>query len=84
MLNINMLIKKTISLLFLILFPLSIFSQVSITGRIQDNNGRSVELAEIRLTNLNKTISKSDLTDVNGNFNIRIETGNYDLKIKYK
>jgi len=77
-----MLIKKTISLLCIILFPLSIFSQVSITGRIQDNNGRSIELAEIRLTNLNKTISKSELTDVNGNFTITIETGNYDLKIK--
>lgn len=77
-----MLIKKTISLLCLLVFPLSVFAQVSITGRIKDNMGKSIEIAEIQLTNAAKTISKSELTDVNGIFSITIESGNYDLKIK--
>ncbi len=77
-----MLLKKLTFLFCFLLFSLSVFSQVTVTGNVKDTRGKSLEIAEIQFTNATTKISKSEVTDVNGNFVITIETGNYDLKIK--
>lgn len=70
--------KKTLLILF-IFNTLYLHSQVSYSGKIQDEKGVSVGAAIIRV--LNNTLGAQ--TDINGNFKIQFSTaGEYSIQIK--
>lgn len=63
-------------------FPNIMFSQVNISGQINDKNNKPIELLEIQLQNKDSIIIKSELTNVDGKFAIIVEKGQYKLLIK--
>lgn len=74
-------IKNTIALL-LLLFPILIYSQTNVSGRIVDEKNTAVEFAEIILINGDSTAVKNEMSDSEGRFLMNIPVGNYLLQIK--
>ncbi|MEO8234721.1 MAG: outer membrane beta-barrel family protein [Flavobacterium sp.] len=77
-----MLIRKLKILFFIALFPMSVFSQFTITGTIENNSNKSLEIAEVVLFSIDGNNSKSELINSNGGFSLIIKRGNYNLQIK--
>lgn len=66
--------------LFFLLLTSKVFSQSKITGTISDSlNGESLIGASVSVLNQNKTF----ITDVDGNFQITLNPGNYTLEFRY-
>jgi len=77
-----MIIQKLKCLIYTTLLPLSLFSQVKITGKIQDNSNNAIETAEVQLLNKENKILKNSFTDQNGSFTLITENGEYLLQIR--
>ena len=83
--------KKTY--LFFIIFTLTFLSvlsqkpqndQISITGKIIDSNTKEpLEYATVILNNQETKQLSGGITDENGNFNIKINTGTYDISFEF-
>ena len=83
--------KKTY--LFFIIFTLTFLSvlsqkpqndQISITGKIIDLNTKEpLEYATVILNNQETKQLSGGITDENGNFNIKINTGTYDISFEF-
>ena len=79
--------------LFFIIFTLTFFSvfsqkpqndQISITGKIIDSNTKEpLEYATVILNNQETKQLSGGITDENGNFNIKINTGTYDISFEF-
>ena len=79
--------------LFFIIFNLTFFSvfsqkpqndQISITGKIIDSNTKEpLEYATVILNNQETKQLSGGITDENGNFNIKINTGTYDISFEF-
>jgi len=79
--------------LFFIIFTLIFFSvfsqkpqndQISITGKIIDSNTKEpLEYATVILNNQETKQLSGGITDENGNFNIKINTGTYDISFEF-
>ncbi|NEW78620.1 MAG: TonB-dependent receptor [Gelidibacter sp.] len=71
-------------LIFLIsiFFPVALFSQMRITGKIVDTESKPVEFAEIILMTNDSIALKSELSNENGNFQIENKNGNYIIQIR--
>jgi hypothetical protein len=77
------LMRKLFLLLILtFILPNAVFGQINISGQIKNQNNKAVELIEVQLQNKDSIIVKSDLTDVEGKFNIATTKGDYVLLIK--
>jgi hypothetical protein len=71
-----------IFIIYIIVIPSKLFSQINIEGQIKDNNNISIEFLEVQLINKDSIVIKSDLTNVQGKFTILAEKGEYRLLIK--
>ena len=85
-----MLFKKSILFLTLLLVNTAAFSQVSLkkvnlSGKIIDKTSSiPVEFAVITISKSdNKQVVNGGTADANGNFNIEINNGNYDIKFEF-
>lgn len=86
----TMLFKKSILFLTLLLVNTAAFSQVSLkkvylSGKIIDKTSSiPVEFAVITISKSdNKQVVNGGTADANGNFNIEINNGNYDIKFEF-
>lgn len=76
--------RKIGTLLFFLLFPLSVMAQVNVSGTVLDDNNQPLELASARLLNTQGKMIKGAVTDKNGSFMLPgISSGNYILQISY-
>lgn len=75
---------KTNFFLFLTMIFISskLFSQVSISGQIVNQNDKPVEFMEVYLQNIDSTNTKSELTTTDGKFTIITEKGEFLLLVK--
>ncbi len=73
--------KRTTFILLFIALPL--FSQIKISGQINDNNNKPIENIEIQLQNQDSIIVKSELTSIDGKFIIETEKEEYLLIVKH-
>ncbi|OFM85038.1 outer membrane beta-barrel family protein [Weeksella sp. HMSC059D05] len=66
--------------LFLIFtfFPISLFSQYTITGQFKDVNDFPIDFLKVSIVQ-NDSIIKSNITDEQGNFQFNLEKGSYKL-----
>jgi hypothetical protein len=75
--------SKTTLLAFLFfLLPIQLFSQITISGQINDKSNKPIEFLEIQLQNKDSIIVKSELTNGDGKFTIAAEKGAYQLLVK--
>lgn len=74
-------LKLTLFSLFIFL-PNTIFSQLSISGQIKNQNNKIAELLEVQLKNKDSINVKSELTNNEGKFLISTEKGEYSLIVK--
>ncbi|QYS88989.1 carboxypeptidase-like regulatory domain-containing protein [Flavobacterium davisii] len=68
--------------LLLTLFPVTLFAQIEIKGRIIDKNNSPVQLAEVIMLNLDSKAVGTTLTNEEGFFKIKLVSGYYSLKVK--
>ena len=73
---------KRLVLVITLIFPLLIFSQIEIKGRVMDKN-TPVVWANVALINLDGSIITGSITDDNGNFNLNTKSGTYKLIISF-
>lgn len=73
--------KRLITLILLII-PIVLISQATIKGKVFDES-QPIVWANIALTNLNGDIITGGITDDNGSFNLKTETGTYKLVISF-
>lgn len=71
-----------LTILVIMLIPITLFSQIKIAGKIVNQKGKALEFVEILLLNKDSITFKSELTNVNGEFKISVLKGNYFLKAK--
>lgn len=83
-------LKKSILFLALLLVSSSVFSQtsfkkVNVTGKILDKQTSApVEFAVITFSKSDtKQVVNGGSADANGNFNVELSTGNYDIKFEF-
>ena len=69
-------------IIFFIIIPSKLFSQINIEGQVKDKNNKSIEFLEVQLKNKDSIIVKSDLTNIQGKFTIIAKKGEYRLLIK--
>ncbi|MFZ2283292.1 MAG: outer membrane beta-barrel protein [Lutibacter sp.] len=69
-------------LLLSILFPISLLSQVQLTGVVK-NSIEPIEFSNVVVTDTQNNIVSGTITDSNGNFNLIINKGNYRLNISF-
>ncbi len=75
---------RNLIILFLILSYNQVFAQVILSGRITDEEERSVEYAEVSLTHVSDTTRvKKTLTDKTGRFSLSVQMGSYILSVDY-
>lgn len=74
--------KVFLSLIVLFIFPVILFSQVKISGKIVDQNGMALELMEILILSNDSTALKSELSKSNGEFVVSTEKGKYILQVR--
>ncbi|MEO8516454.1 MAG: TonB-dependent receptor [Flavobacterium sp.] len=75
--------NKSFLLTILILFiPITLFSQIKITGKIINQQEKNLELREVLLLNKDSIAVISELTDANGLFSLSVEKGDYTLMIR--
>ncbi|TDE03739.1 outer membrane beta-barrel family protein [Flavobacterium hiemivividum] len=60
----------------------NVFSQVSISGQVVNQNNKPVEFMEVYLQNIDSTITDSGLTTADGKFTILAEKGEYLLLVE--
>ena len=65
-----------------ILFPISLLSQVQLTGVVK-NSIAPIEFANVVVTDTQNNIVSGTITDSNGSFNLTINKGNYTLNISF-
>lgn len=69
---------------FIILFTTCAFAQTVVSGNVIDKNGEAIPGVIIKITTPDSAFVRGVSTDVEGNFNISLETGkNYILKFTY-
>lgn len=73
---------KRLILLTLLLLPTLLISQINIKGKITDNS-QPIAWANVVLTTLNNEIVTGGISDDNGNFNLKTESGTYKLTISF-
>ena len=73
---------KRLNLLIFLLVPIALISQVSIKGKVIDKS-QPIAWANVVLTDLNEHIITGGITDDNGNFNLKTESGTYRLTISF-
>ncbi|MBS7234129.1 TonB-dependent receptor [Flavobacterium psychroterrae] len=71
-----------LSIIVLFIFPLFLFAQVKVSGKIVDQNGKTLELMEILMLNSDSTLVKSELSKSNGEFTVFINRGEYLFLVK--
>ena len=76
--------KKINLISFLLIFLLQnqVFSQIKISGQINDEKNNPVEFIEIQLKNRDSIIVRSELTDQGGKFLVEAEKGEYTLFVR--
>lgn len=74
--------RYLLALVLIILFKNQGFSQIKISGQINDNNNKPIENIEIQLQNQDSIIVKSELTSIDGKFIIETEKGEFLLIIR--
>ncbi len=67
---------------FVFLLPIFAFSQIEISGKVQDTL-QPIEFANVILTNANNDIVSGAITDVDGGFRITVSKGVYTLMISF-
>ncbi|MDX6180677.1 TonB-dependent receptor [Flavobacterium sp. Fl-77] len=72
----------TICLFLIISIQSKIFSQITINGKIINTNDQPIEFAEILLLTKDSLVTKSELSNQDGIFQINEKKGNYILMIK--
>lgn len=71
-----------LTVIILIFFSTNLFSQIKISGQINDEKNNPIEFIEIQLQNSDSIIVKSEITNIEGKFTITTEKGNYNLIVK--
>ncbi|MGB6034817.1 MAG: carboxypeptidase regulatory-like domain-containing protein, partial [Cryomorphaceae bacterium] len=72
---------KSYFFIFCSILPLLGFGQVEVSGQLIDNaNDQPVAFAQIALMTTDSTIVTGAQSDINGNFTVSAESGNYLLK----
>ncbi|WP_345272778.1 TonB-dependent receptor domain-containing protein [Flaviramulus aquimarinus] len=73
---------KRFTLLIFLLLPILLISQVSIKGNVTDKS-QAIAWANVVLTDSNEHIVTGGITDDNGKFNLKTESGTYRLTISF-
>ncbi|WP_051604487.1 outer membrane beta-barrel family protein [Flavobacterium sasangense] len=71
-----------LALLLIVLYQYQGFSQIKISGQIEDNKNNPIEFVEVQLQNKDSIIFKSELTNAEGKFVIETEKGEYSLIVR--
>ncbi|MCL9805748.1 TonB-dependent receptor [Flavobacterium amniphilum] len=71
-----------IAIIFILLLPMSLFSQMKISGQIENQNGKLIEFLEVQLKDKDSLAIKSELTNSEGKFTIITGKGEYLLLVK--
>jgi len=75
---------RSLIIFFFILFYNQVFAQVTLRGRITDEEEQSVEYAEVSVAYVNDTTKiKKTLTDKTGGFSLSVQKGSYMLSVDY-
>lgn len=74
--------KILLSLIVLFIFPVFLFAQVKVSGKIVDQNDKTLELMEILMLSSDSTAVKSGLSNNNGEFTLFIDKGEYLFQVK--
>lgn len=75
--------KSLLLIILIILFlPITIFSQIKITGKIVNQKNKTLEFAEILLSNQDSIPVKIEFPDTRGEFIIAVNSGYYLLEVK--
>jgi hypothetical protein len=74
--------KKNLLTILIMFIPITLFSQIKITGKIVNQKKKALELAEVIVLSKDSIALKSELTDVNGEFALSVEKGDYLLQIR--
>lgn len=72
---------KSIITVLIVLFNLALFSQAKVTGTIVDEQGIPIYGATIMVKNTDNT--SGQLTDKDGNFEIAVSAGEYNIEVRY-
>ncbi|MFV5703034.1 TonB-dependent receptor domain-containing protein [Flavobacterium sp. XS2P12] len=77
-------VNKSFFLIILILLfiPITLFSQIKVTGKIVNQKNKAIELAEVLILSKDSIALKSELTNINGEFALLTEKGDYLLQIR--
>lgn len=68
--------------IFIIFIPVSLFSQIRITGKIANQKEEVLELIEVLILNKDSLAIKSELTNSKGEFSLSTEKGEYLLQVR--
>ena len=71
-----------LTILLIMLIPITLFSQIKITGKIVNQKDEVLELIEVLILNKDSIAIKSELTNVNGEFSLSTEKGEYLLQVR--
>lgn len=71
-----------LTILTILFIPITLFSQIKITGKIVNQKDEVLELIEVLLLNKDSIAIKSELTNVNGEFSLSTEKGEYLLQVR--
>ncbi|WP_428228621.1 TonB-dependent receptor domain-containing protein [Flavobacterium sp.] len=74
--------RGVLSLIVLFIFPVFLFAQVEVSGKIVDQNGKTLELMEILMLSSDSTAVKSVHSNSNGEFTLIIDKGEYLFQVK--
>jgi outer membrane receptor protein involved in Fe transport len=75
--------NKSFLLTILIMFiPITLFSQIKITGKIINQKDDVLELIEVLILNKDSIAIRSELTNIKGEFSISVEKGEYLLQVR--
>lgn len=66
----------------MLLLPIYSFSQALVTGTVVDSNG-PVEFANVVIYNSSNTVVDGAISDVSGNFEVDLDSGEYRMEIRY-
>lgn len=71
-----------LTILIILFIPITLFSQIKITGKIINQKEKALELIEVLILSKDSIALKSELTNTNGEFFLSIEKGEYLLQVR--
>lgn len=71
-----------LTILIILFIPITLFSQIKITGKIVNQKDEVLELIEVLILNKDSITIKSELTNIKGGFSLSAEKGEYHLQVR--